>query len=49
MKEEVKCRKRTRKRVVAELTEKLRTAETLFVADYRGPDHAPDRLPPRGS
>lgn len=28
--------KEDKERVVAELTEKLRTAETLFVADYRG-------------
>src|SRR6478752_2824141 len=28
--------KEEKERVVAELTEKLRTAETLFVADYRG-------------
>src|ERR1043166_6255858 len=28
--------KRDKKRVVAELTEKLRRSETLFVADYRG-------------
>jgi large subunit ribosomal protein L10 len=36
MKEEVKMQKEDKERVVAELTEKLRTAETLFVADYRG-------------
>jgi large subunit ribosomal protein L10 len=36
MKEEVKVQKEDKERVVAELTEKLRTAETLFVADYRG-------------
>src|SRR5438105_13328188 len=28
--------KEDKERVVSELTEKLRTAETLFVADYRG-------------
>jgi hypothetical protein len=28
--------KQDKERVVAELTEKLRSAETLFVADYRG-------------
>src|SRR2546429_7360799 len=28
--------KEDKERVVAELTEKLRSAETLFVADYRG-------------
>jgi large subunit ribosomal protein L10 len=32
----VKVQKEDKERVVAELTEKLRTAETLFVADYRG-------------
>jgi large subunit ribosomal protein L10 len=36
MKEEVKVQKEDKERVVAELTERLRTAETLFVADYRG-------------
>ena len=34
--EEVKMHKEDKERVVAELTEKLRSAETLIVADYRG-------------
>jgi len=36
MKEEVELQKEDKERVVAELTERLRTADTLFVADYRG-------------
>ena len=31
-----RCRKTDKERVVAELTERLRAAETLLVADYRG-------------
>jgi large subunit ribosomal protein L10 len=34
--EEVYVQKEDKERVVAELTEKLRTADTLIVADYRG-------------
>jgi large subunit ribosomal protein L10 len=34
--EEVNVHKEDKERVVAELTEKLRTADTLIVADYRG-------------
>jgi large subunit ribosomal protein L10 len=36
VKEEVKVRKEEKEFVVAELTEKLRRAETMIVADYRG-------------
>jgi large subunit ribosomal protein L10 len=36
VKEEVEMQKEDKERVVAELTEKLRTADTLIVADYRG-------------
>jgi large subunit ribosomal protein L10 len=36
VKEEVELQKEDKERVVADLTEKLRTAETMFVADYRG-------------
>jgi large subunit ribosomal protein L10 len=36
VKEEVKLQKEDKERVVAELTEKLRTADVLIVADYRG-------------
>ena len=36
MKEEVELQKEEKERVVSDLTERLRAAETLFVADYRG-------------
>jgi large subunit ribosomal protein L10 len=36
MKEEVKLHKEDKERVVAELTERLRTSDVLIVADYRG-------------
>ena len=41
--------KSEKERVVAELTERLRTSETLIVADYRGLTNAGDRRPARRS